>query len=530
MKHILILFLILAVSHISAQPRELFQRSFGGTKNDIPGQILETADGGYMLAGRLKSNDGDVSGNHGEYDIWIAKLNPDFSVRWQKCYGGSNSESFGGILEVGHGEFIIAGSTHSIDGDLATTADSKSEDLWIFSIDSVGNIIWQKRYGGTGDEYPVSLIAGGEGEYLILSETNSTNGDIKNFHGGYDMWLVAINQSGSLLWGYNYGGSRDDQAGSILKTSDGGYAVAGYTYSTDGDLKNKKSDSSADYWLIKLTPSGEIAWQKTYGGSSFDFAYSATETLDHGFLLCGETNSNDKDVSGLHGIYYDDSWIIKTDSKGAIEWSKTYGGSNGDAAYSAIQTSDSGYIVSASTASTDGDVSGNHGLSDCWIYKINSSGALQWQDCFGGTWSDASLGSGVMQTKDSNFLVLSMTSSRDLPGRKGDTADFDFWLVKFTLQKSGVKFVQSLSDYSLSLSPNPTASLLKIDYQLDEATDSRIELCDVMGQVLQKYYFPNETTGLHQHTIDLAKYPSGSYYARFSAGRKSFVRRFEILR
>ncbi|MGB3074225.1 MAG: hypothetical protein WBB36_02835, partial [Chitinophagales bacterium] len=184
----------------------------------------------------------------------------------------------------------------------------------------------------------------------------------------------------SIEWQKCLGGSGYEIAKSVQQTSDGGFIVAGYTESTDGDISGNHGGS--DYWVVKLDSHGVMEWQKCLGGSYYEFAHSVQQTTDKGFIVAGYSSSNDGDVSGNHGDY--DYWIVKLDSTGTMEWQKCLGGSKYDAAHSIQQTSDGGFIVAGETGSTIGDVSGNHGSGDYWVVKLDGSGNIEWQKCLGG--------------------------------------------------------------------------------------------------------------------------------------------------
>jgi len=161
------------------------------------------------------------------------------------------------------------------------------------------------------------------------------------------------------------GGSDKDIAQSIRQTTDGGYIVAGYTYSNDGDVSG--NHGGADYWIVKLNKAGNIQWQKCLGGSDDEYAQSIQQTSDGGYIVAGQTDSGD--VFGNLG--FEDSWIVKLNNNGELQWQKYLGGSRDDSAESIQQTKDGGYIVAGQSNSNNGDVSGNHGEADVWIVKLD---------------------------------------------------------------------------------------------------------------------------------------------------------------
>ncbi|MHA1651797.1 MAG: hypothetical protein ACTSYB_16515, partial [Candidatus Helarchaeota archaeon] len=191
-------------------------------------------------------------------------------------------------------------------------------------------------------------------------------------HGGYDFWVVKLSSTGVIEWQKCLGGSNNDWVYSVQQTADGGYIVAGFTVSNDGDVSgNHDGEDFCDFWVVKLSSTGVIEWQKCLGGSNYERAYSVQQTADGGFIVAGETKSNDGDVSGNHGGY--DFWVVKLSSTGVIEWQKCLGGINDEGAYSVQQTADGGYIVAGYTDSNDGDVSGKHGVCACdfWVVKLS---------------------------------------------------------------------------------------------------------------------------------------------------------------
>ncbi|WP_353083770.1 T9SS type A sorting domain-containing protein, partial [Flavobacterium sp.] len=197
--------------------------------------------------------------------------------------------------------------------------------------------------------------------------TESNNGDVSGNHGGYDIWVVKLNNTG-ILWQKCLGGVANDYGSSIKQTIDGGYILMGSTSSSNGDVSGNHGGS--DIWVAKLTNLGGIEWQKCLGGIQSDTAASIQQSTDGGYILCGDTSSFDGDVSGWHGA--DDVWVVKLTNIGVIQWQKCLGGTINDNSKTIQQTTDGGYIIAGNTTSNDGDASGNQGGSDIWIVKLSS--------------------------------------------------------------------------------------------------------------------------------------------------------------
>ncbi len=309
--------------------------------------------------GYSDSNDGDVSGNQGSQDVWVVKLNAAGAIQWQKSLG-SNVVDYGYSIQTISGGYILAGSSKSggTHGDL---------DYWIVKLNQTGAILWQKFLGGSAAEEPFSIRPTPDGGYIVAGYSLSNDYNVSGNHGDMDYWVVKLNTTGVIQWQKSLGGSGTDWAYSIQPTNGGGYVVAGFSRSDDGDVSG--NHGGADAWIVKLDLNGAIQWQKSLGGSGDDSAGDVQVTSDGGYIVAGSSKSNDGDVSGNLGN--SDVWVVKLDATGAIQWQKLLGGSSSEGSGSIQSTGDGGYILSGSTSSQNGDVSGHHGFTDYWVVKLN---------------------------------------------------------------------------------------------------------------------------------------------------------------
>jgi hypothetical protein len=245
-------------------------------------------------------------------------------------------------------------------------------------------IEWQKCLGGYWGDYPNSIRATTDGGYIVAGYTEYGGGDVMGYHGNpaiNDYWVVKLSSTGSIQWEKCLGGVYQDQGSDVRQTPDGGYIVAGSAASQDCNVTG--NHGGLDYWIVKLSPTGDILWQKSLGGSKHEYGYSIDLTADGGFVVAGLTESSDGDVTGNHGIR--DYWVVKLDGSGNLQWQKALGGSGDDEANAIRATPDGGCIVAGFTESSDGDVTGYHGQRDGWIVKLGSGGSLQWQKALGGS-------------------------------------------------------------------------------------------------------------------------------------------------
>ncbi|MDH5770169.1 MAG: hypothetical protein OEZ25_02620, partial [Candidatus Bathyarchaeota archaeon] len=276
------------------------------------------------------------------YDPSFQTFSEPPATEWSKTYGGTNDEWAYSVVQSNDGGYAVAGYTLSY--------GAGGCDMWLVKTDATGNMQWSRAYGGTNDERAYSVVRTVDGGYALAGQTYSYGA------GGSDFWLVKTDSNGNMQWSRTYGGTGPDYVRSVVQTVDGGYALAGSTLSF--------GLGAADIYLVKTDSSGNMQWNKRYGGDYWDRAYSVVQTGDGGYALAGYTES--------YGAGSDDFWLVKTDSSGNMQWSKTYGGTNGDSAYSLVQTGDGGYALAGQTYSY------GTGNGDAWLVKTDASGNMQW--------------------------------------------------------------------------------------------------------------------------------------------------------
>lgn len=345
----------------------IWEKTYGGSYYDWVNSVQQTTDGGFIVVGTTRSIDGDVNGNHGYNDYWILKLDEYGDTLWTRCYGGSLNDQVSAVQQTTDGGYILTGSTRSIDGDV--NGNNGLDDFWILKLDEFGEILWSKTYGGSNNDYGKSVEQTADGKYMVLGTTTSNDGDVSSPLGETDYWILKLDEFGDILWARCYGGTNDDYASSIQQVLDGGYVVLGYSKSDNCHLNENNGET--DYWILKLNELGNTQWSKSYGGSDTESAFSMHQTTDDGFIVAGYTKSNDLDVNGNHGYW--DSWILELDMFGDTIWTRCYGGLELDKSIAVIQSNDGGFVIAGETKSNDGDIEGNHGNSDCFVLKLNNN-------------------------------------------------------------------------------------------------------------------------------------------------------------
>ncbi|MFC2137232.1 cadherin domain-containing protein [Bacteroidota bacterium] len=399
----------LKVTEKTIQPPGIeWSKVYGGSNYDYPKSIIQTSTGEYLFVGSTRSSDIDVNHDHNPDSVesWLLKLNINGDTLWTKCFGGNRDDMTNSVIETSDGNYLMVGASHSVDGDLQN--NNGIQDLWIYKTDTSGQLLWSKNYGGTDRDGASEIAALDDGNYIVVGTTLSNDLDVHGAYGSENIWILKINLQGDTLWTKAISNTRGYF---VMNTSDSNILIAG--------------QSNYDYYIVKLDYSGDIIWSNNYGGSGWDFAESIAETDDGDYIVAGFTYSNDGDVHGMHGIR--DYWIIKLTSEGDTVWTRCFGGSGYDQAYSIVRSKDNSFIIVGRSDSEDGDVTGLINATDFWVVKINESSDILWTKCLGGFRSEIPYK--VINTVDDGYVIIGDSYSNDWDVRENNGIS-DFWVVK----------------------------------------------------------------------------------------------------
>jgi hypothetical protein len=357
-----------------------FQKTYGGNAIEEAITVQQTIDGGYIIGGN--SNSWGGGGN----DIYIVKTDDKGDLLWSKTFGSTGNDYTYSVRQTKDGGYIIGGTTSSF--------GAGGYDFYLVKTDASGNLLWNKTFGGSGNEYAYLVQQTSDGGYIIAGNTNSFGA------GGDDFYLVKTDVNGNLSWSKTYGGSGNDWAYSVKQASDGGYIIAGTTFSFGA--------GNNDFYLVRTDGSGNLLWNKTYGGTGRDFARSVEQTSDGGFIIGGNTTS-----FGITGM---NDYLVKTDASGDLSWNSTFGGTVGEVAFSVQQTRDGGFMIAGYTQSFRPGL-----LCDYYLVKTDVNGNLSWSNSYGGTLNN--YGYFAQQTTDGGYIFAGITTSFGAGSR-------DFYLIK----------------------------------------------------------------------------------------------------
>lgn len=343
-----------------------YAKALGGSLGDYGNSLVQISGGGYVVAGTTASY------GAGSDDVFVAKYDSNGNLIWNKTWGGTGSDNGTGIVQSSDGGYVISGYTNSY--------GAGGFDSLLLKFDSNGNLVWNKIWGGTLVDQATRIARTTDNGYVISGFTTSFGA------GGYDILVLKYDVNGNLAWNKTWGGASSDLGYGITETNDGGCAIVGHAFGFGA--------GSNEVVVAKYDASGNLSWDKTWGGVQSDLGYSIVQTNDGGYAITGQTNTY-----GTAG----DVFLIKLDNTGSLTWNKTWGGANADSGDYLSKTSDDGFAITGYVSFLGA------GDYDLFINKYDSTGSLAWSKTWGGATSDR--GSSVIQLSDNGFLTAGFTTN-----------------------------------------------------------------------------------------------------------------------
>jgi hypothetical protein len=435
-----ILVLLINLLHAQNILEKIWDYRFGGTSGDVLTCFQQTADGGYILGGYSRSGiSGDkTQATRGQDDYWIVKIDSLGNKQWDKDFGGTTLDQLSSIQQTADGGYILGGTSTSGQNGDKTQANFGGYDYWIVKTDSLGMKQWDKDFGGTGDEHFTSLQQTDDGGYILGGKSGSAiSGNKTTLQWGWDdYWIIKIDYLGNMQWDKDFGGTGVDNLYSLQQTTDGGYILGGNSGS--GISGDKTQDvwggawTDADYWIIKIDDFGHKQWDKDLGGTGLDIFSSLQQTTDNGFILGGISYSGISGDKTQPQMGVCDYWIVKIDSLGSIQWDKAFGGTEMEQLYNVSLTTDSGYLIAGYSQSTRGGdkTENNLGYRQTWVVKTDSLGNKEWDKTIF-TSGQANYGLAI-QTQDGCYSMANNNNGEILGYKtQASQGQGDFWITKF---------------------------------------------------------------------------------------------------
>ena len=464
------------------------------------------------------------------------------SVLWTNTYGGMGDDSGHSVCQTSDGGYVIAGYTESFGAGNA--------DVYLLKTDAEGTQLWYRTFGGVDDDYGESIQQTSDSGYIIAGYTDSLGADgydiylIKtdssgnlqwertyNFHGndwaycvrqtsnegyiicgytdsigaGYlDALMMKTDSAGGQLWYHTYGGASWDKAFSVEETCDSGFVIGGYTYSYGA--------GSSDYYLIKTDSLGNQLWDNTYGETCLEEGMNAKPTVDGGYIIVGR--------SEIYGAGNTAVYLVKTDSAGCLLWEQYYGGGYWDIGFSIQQTTDEGFLIAGRISTLSNE---EH---DLYILKTDSAGLQQWFITIGGGGPDA--GFSAAETSDGCYIIAGETSSFGA-GR------YDVYLVKVDADSlitsvNTPGFKMNHTDISLTATPNPFNSKTVISFELKDAGEVSLIIYDIQGREVRSLVTSHLSLGPHEVVWDAVGLTSRVYFVKLQTGDFSETQKILLMK
>lgn len=346
-------------------------QTYGGSEDDRGHSLVQLPDSGYLLLGYAMSADGDLNINEGQHDNWVLRVDAQGELLWQKSFGFAGHDHAYHILATQDGGFLFNGFLDVTSSQGLGATDKQNPNVarhgvgefWVHKIDANGILQWRKYFGGTNNDRSYAAVEVANGDYVLVGTSESTDVDIRNPRGGYDIWVIKIDNNGNLIWEQSFGGRETDGANAVIFTSDQKIVVLGNSLSQDQDISSPLGNS--DFWLLSLDLDGNLITERSYGGTDFDLGRDLAVNHTQHLWLTGYSRSSDIDLSKNQGD--NDVALFYMDQNQFPLQHFNLGGSRQDLAHALVEYGQGGVLVCGSTESADGDFSQNRGDKDIFV-------------------------------------------------------------------------------------------------------------------------------------------------------------------
>jgi hypothetical protein len=511
------------------------QKTLGGSNADKLNSVVQLSNGDVVAIGSSRSGiSGDKDDTYrAQEDYWIVCMDAALNVKWQKTIGGDSIDIPQVVIQTNDGNILCAGYSNSSVSFDKTAANKGGYDYWIIKLDTSGNELWQKTYGGAGDDYATDLKELNDGSLLISGHSDSEmGGDKSDSSRGYaDYWLVKVDFMGNILWDKTFGGSGVDYWPNLAVTSAGEIVLSGNTTSPVSGDKTEPLYGLVSIWVLKLNDSGNYLWDKCLGGENSQFGgiggavngWGIPVEINTDLFILGNSDADSTGTKTENSKGDTDYWITKLDANGGIVWDKTIGGISNDGGTSLLVSSAGELLLSGSSLS---GVSGDKedpmiGNSDFWIVAIDTTGVIQWQKTIGGT--DFETLAQTIETEPGKFLIAGYSES----GADGDKTEpsrgqEDYWIVELSLPTGipqGEEQVISFFPF-----PNPSLGTLNIQLPHNYQGDYKLRVYDAAGKIIMSDKVIGST-----HIVSTNTWENGMYFVQLTDKTDTVVATTKII-
>ncbi|SHE78790.1 Por secretion system C-terminal sorting domain-containing protein [Flavobacterium fontis] len=536
---IVALFLLLVIEYIFSltahSQKILWEKSLGGKQSEVLSDIVPCPDNGFLVAGFSASvKSGNKTANHlGNYDYFIWKMNDKGEPEWQKTFGGSENEVLNSVLLTREGGFLLAGTSNSSKSESKHSLNIGKDDFWIIKLSPNGAEEWQLALGGFGQEKNAKVLQTRDGGYVIAGTsgkgtvidipTEEKDKKVKYIYktepsyGNLDYWVIKVNSEGKMEWQKTFGGSYADELKSMVLHGED-IILAGISNSNDDGTKTIGARGMDDIWLISLDKDGVEKWQKAIGSEGSDVIQTLIVTSKNELFIGAHSNSNtghDKIKSNKEGT---DLWLLKLSFEGEIIWQETYNYAENETLTSIVENQDGTFLIGAYVIGTSHFASKSKQATrknkkppledDFLAFKINVEGDVIWSKIVHGDGKD--ILKKVIETRDGGYLMAGNSNSSISGDKSTGIGQDDFWIVKLKDNKKPDNPTLEIEAY-----PNPTKQFTTIivGYEFERGTAT---VADLTGRQLQQFEIQSRTV-----PIDLSGLPEGIYVVNIKTNVQS---------
>lgn len=509
MKRNLTLLFLVFITLLSVEAQEIiWEKSIGGEKSEYLHDIKPTPDYGFILAGSsLSGKSGNKNDNSkGDLDYYLSKVSESGIEEWQKTLGGSGEDILYSVNLTSEGGYILGGVSNSPKSGDKKHENIGGKDFWVIKLNPLGEEEWQFTMGGLGNDILLSIQQTRDKGYILGGTSESPKGEnadknpyekSEDSRGSMDFWIVKLSERGKVEWQRTIGGTYYDLLRSVHQTLDGGYILGGYSNSPKSGEKQGKSYGNGDFWIVKLTAEGKIEWQKMFGKEGEDDFRTIIPTKDKGYLLGGTSEVKQNNL--VLRVANIDWWIIKLDKRGNKEWEQTFDIGKKDRLISITESSKGEYLL-AGYAGEEVQNQSKEGIEDYFVIKINENGEKQWQKSVGGKSSDRL--QGVVKSRDGAY-ILAGTSNSGAEKDKGseNQGREDFWIIKLLDKDTELQ----INSQKLELYPNPARDYVNIIVH-EEFKEAKLQVIDMLGALVLERRIRHRMTPLEIKQLQTGAY------------------------
>ncbi len=482
---LLLTFGIFGLPPAYAQPEFRWMRTYGGGEHDAFGSIIQTQDGGYMIAGETRSFDAE------DMDVYLVKTDEEGAETWSRTYDIGYYDNCLSLIQTSDGGFALAGTTSEQD---------EGSSFLILKTDSDGEEEWSRTFSRAYWNESNSVVQTPDGGFVFAGFTSSEDHTAANYY------VVKVDSAGELVWENIYGGAEMEFCTSLVPTGQGSFMAAGYV------VREDSLGASCNFYLVKIAGNGRQMWSRTFETDTWDLCTAITHATGGGYALAGFTNFGQRVDFRLIKIndYMDHCDLV---------WEGGYGGAQRDWCYAIVSTPDGGFVLAGSTNSSGA------GEDDFFMVRTDDAGEEQWRRTFGGNYDEVCFS--IIRTPDRGYALVGYTESFGAGG-------IDGWLVKTGSDPvSAPDIIAPSIPQTLALLPvypNPFNSIARIGYQVSQPGRVTLSLQDLSGRRIMTLTEGWMNAGTHETMIYGSSLPDGTYLITLDNNGKHAATKMQLVK